>query len=730
MAPFVFRRYAGSFQVVLRSFGDLQRLDEVREAHWVATACPILGMDCDARFLASLDVDGNGRVRAAELRAAIHWTARMLADTARCVPGSDVLELRCLASEAAPLRAVARLILANLGTPDAPTITLAQVRQTSQQLRRVTQNGDGVVSPLGLPDAGAGQLVRDIIAILPGAMDLSGERGVDRATVLAFASARQAALAWLERRASLLVWGEDSEALASLVRRLQPRLDEYFLQCRLVASQPSAAERFALPGEQLAALLGDAAGLRQALDRLPIAPPRADGVLRWSELVRGPEVELLQQLRHALCERRFPGLDSLDEARWRQLVGEAAPLLAWMDERASHPVLALGEARLRAISDADVAALDQHCVEDLKVNDTLARLGELERLVLCQRWLFVFANNLVSMPYLYANDRRAMFEQGTLILAGREFSFSVLVVDRASHAALAANAAMFILYARISGGTPAREFEVAVPVTSGTSAGIFVGKRGIFIAIDGQEYDAQVMQLIVQPVSVGEAVLQPFRRIVSFFSNRIEDWSSSADKALEQHLAQTTTLPAALPGAGPPAAAPAAAAAPAPSAGLSGLLMGGGVAFASIGAAFAFTLNQLREVRPIYIAIGILAACLLVALPAGVLAFIKLHSRNLAIVLEASGWAMNDRLRLTTPLGRLFTRRPARPPGTHLEWTDAVIHLLALRGPSADDAVPASPRATRAATIAWLIIIGLAALALIVAASWPQPLPASVHPHP
>ena len=45
-----------------------------------------------------------------------------------------------------------------------------------------------------------------------------------------------------------------------------------------------------------------------------------------------------------------------------------------------------------------------------------------------------------------------------------------------------------------------------------------------------------------------------------------------------------------------------------------------------------------------------------------------------AVVLEACGWAFNDRLRLTRSLGLLFSRRPARPSF----WVGVFFVILAL----------------------------------------------------
>ncbi|MCK6489992.1 MAG: kinesin [Planctomycetes bacterium] len=673
-----FRRYAGSVQMRLRTFADLEQLKDLPEAHWLATACPVTGLSCDPAFLKCLDIDGNGRVRVRELLAAVEWLAARLADRADCMAGSEVLRLAALADSAAPLRRSAELVLDSLKVPPEAhdRISLAQVRETKAVIARVMSNGDGIIAPPGIPDERLRALAGDILAHFPAVTDVGGEKGIDRATIKAFAEARAKAVAWLDQGLALRPWGEASLARAQAVRAAQAKVDEFFLQCRVIAAQPAAAERFGITPERLAAAVGDPAALRKAADALPIAAHDPQGgVLRWSALNRGAAFELLARLRDEVC---LPVLgdgarSGLSENDWNRLLAQAAPVLAWHDESAKHPLLKLGEARLRAIAADDLAALDRLCEADLAVADTLKGIAELEKLVLCQRWLFEFASNFVCMPNLYSARRRALFEQGTLVMAGREFHLAVLVENRAAHSAVAGHASLFILYCQISGGTPARTFEVAVPVTSGTSGGLFVGKRGIFHALDGQEYDAQVVQIVTQPVSLVEALYMPFTRIGKFVVSRVEKWSSSSEKEFDKQLDDKADKAAAA------AAAAASKDAKAASQGQIGpILMGGGVAFAAVGSALAYVVAELSRLGPSKIAIGLAALIGILALPSLVLAWIKIRNRNLAVLLEAGGWALNDRLRLTTTLGYLFTRRPDRPLGSTVDWADQIPFSLAM----------------------------------------------------
>ena len=74
----------------------------------------------------------------------------------------------------------------------------------------------------------------------------------------------------------------------------------------------------------------------------------------------------------------------------------------------------------------------------------------LEKTILYQAHLLAFANNFVSCPDLYSPAGRALFEMGTMILDGREFTFCVRVPDRDRHIRRCQGEYMFIIYAAIS----------------------------------------------------------------------------------------------------------------------------------------------------------------------------------------------------------------------------------------------------------------------------------------
>jgi hypothetical protein len=90
------------------------------------------------------------------------------------------------------------------------------------------------------------------------------------------------------------------------------------------------------------------------------------------------------------------------------------------------------------------------------------------------------------------------------------------------------------------------------------------------------------------------------------------------------------------------------------------------VAFAALGSSFAFITSQLANIGSIWKAIGcllivVVGLALAVLVPVLILGVIRLRRRDLAAILEASGWAINARLRIKRGLGTLFTFEPDFP---------------------------------------------------------------------
>ncbi|GMT95946.1 hypothetical protein KH5H1_00650 [Corallococcus caeni] len=664
MAQLVYRRYGGSLQVDIPDFNTLTEAVRIPATQWMALACPMEGIACDPRFLTLMDADGNRRIRVEELRAAVDWTAARLKDRKGADAGSDVLDLSALSDTANNLKGAAELVLRTLNAPDTTRLSLEQLRTSDKALRDAGKNGDGIIAPVSLPER-LRPLAQSIIAAFPPRTNRAGLAGVDVDLVKRFREERAALLTHLGGRDAVFTWGTASLEQAKRIHDVAPLLDGYFVQCRLVAAQPEAAASLRLRADRVEGALGDLGAMGKAANELPIAPPDPSGVLVWARLYRGAGYEKLEAFHQEVATPLLGDGVKLTDTAWRELSAKAEGILGWQGKRDASALHAVADT-LGAVSNEDLDALEAVSREDLSLKPTLDVIAELERLVLYQRWLLLFSNNFISMPSLYLPKRRALMEKGTLILGGRKYTLSVLVTDRAAHSALTGQGTTCILYVKVMPRDATDAYEVAVPVTAGRSTELVVGKRGVFYDVDGKESDAIVTQIVRQPVSLWESMTMPFMRIGAFITSKVEGLAASGEKdfdaSLESGYKQTVTAP---PAAAAPAAAPAGG-------GLAGVLAAGGIAFAALGSSLAFILTQVKSLTLVDVITAATILAIVVMAPAGLLGWLKLRRRNLALLLEGSGWALNDRLMLTRGVATLITRKPKLPKNARVDRADLV----------------------------------------------------------
>lgn len=110
---FSFRRMGGLDQVLLSTDEEWRQLDQLDPKLWMALSCPTSGLEFDARTLALLDTDHDGRIRSADILEAVAWVCERVKHPARLTQPSTGLPLDNLRDDTpqgAELLAAARLV--------------------------------------------------------------------------------------------------------------------------------------------------------------------------------------------------------------------------------------------------------------------------------------------------------------------------------------------------------------------------------------------------------------------------------------------------------------------------------------------------------------------------------------------------------------------------------------------------------------------------------------------
>ena len=184
-----FFRAGGFDQVQITSGQDLVSIGELDQKLWVALACPVKGLELDARTLELIDIEKDGRIRASELIAAVRWVAALLKSPEELMKGSDTLALSAIDDskpEGGKLLRAARELLRSIGKAEAPGLSVADCALAQAAFVAQPFNGDGVLPVDSAPDPGTKAALEDVIRCVGSVPDRGGKPGIDAAKLAQF----------------------------------------------------------------------------------------------------------------------------------------------------------------------------------------------------------------------------------------------------------------------------------------------------------------------------------------------------------------------------------------------------------------------------------------------------------------------------------------------------------------------------------------------------------------
>ncbi|POZ50247.1 hypothetical protein [Methylovulum psychrotolerans] len=665
-----FVRVGGFDQVKLERTEDLIALAELDQKLWTALSCPTQGLYFDPRTLALLDTDKDGRIRAPEIVVALQWTTARLINPLDIKAGHSVLPLAAIDQshpEGAKLLASAREILKIINKPEANEISVDDVTDIAQIFAQTPFNGDGVIPVQAVDDETYQQVIADILSCVGGEPDRCGELGVTQAKVDDFFSQVQAYIDWwhvdTDDNTHNLLLGEDALIAVENFKQLKPKIDDYFTRCQLAEFDPQAATLLnpsIAQYEQLA--LHDLSATDLALLALPLASIAANKPLPLNKGLNPAWAVQISQLNQAVFLPLLGRLESLSWAQWQEAKAKFVGYDLWLQSKPAEAVERLSIERLQALLAGDY----QHQLSLLIAKDqALAAEAEaiesVERLIYYYRDLYRLLNNFVSFRDFYSSNPHSIFQAGTLFLDGRSCSLCIRVTDIAKHSALASSSLIFLAYCDCTRPGTQEKMTIAAAFTGGDADNLLVGRNGIFYDRQGGDWDATIVKIIDHPISIGQAFWSPYQRLGKMLAEQIEKFAAARDKE-----AQAKTL------AGSTAAISATEAAPVPfDAGkFAGIFAAIGLAIGAIGAAIASIVSGFLSLVWWQMPLSLLGILLFISGPSMLIASFKLHRRNLAPILDASGWAINTKAYINIPFGHLLTSTAKLPKNAERQLLD------------------------------------------------------------
>lgn len=659
-----FHRAGGLDQLVIRDGQDIVNLRHLDQKLWVCLACPTRGLELDERTLTLVDSDKDGRIRPPELIATVEWLKEVYKNPDELMTSRDSIPLSSLNEKTEAGRSLlstAKRVLELVGKANAAEISLADVLDRGKIDAELGRNGDGVVPPEASPDPEVQRAIFDILATHGKSKDRSGKDGVAQVQVDAFFADAAAYLAWTAKaqgNLSILPLGDATAEAAQAVRAIAAKVEDYFARCRLAAFDARTVPMLNGTEAEFAAFAGkDFGASPEELTRLPLARVEADRPL---PLLQGTNPAWAAKLRALLEVAVMPLLEtktaSLNHADWMTLIDKLAGFEAWQAEKPATKVECLGRQRVQELVDGGFAAkITALITADAALAPEFAKLEDLEKLIRCQRDLLRLLNNFVSFSEFYGR-KGTIFLAGTLYLDGRACQLCIPVGDAGKHGALAGMSRVYLAYCELSRPDGAKQSIVAA-VTDGDVDNLMVGRNGIFYDRQGRDWDATVIKIIDNPISIRQAFWSPYKSLIRMVEEQIAKRASVAESDSKKQIETTAVATAQADKTQAGEAKAEKKAIDVGTVAAIGVAVGGIATFVSGILATFFGLGY-------WMPLGVLALLLAISCPSMFVAWLKLRQRNLGPILDANGWAVNGRVKITPAFAAALTNLAVLPHGS------------------------------------------------------------------
>ena len=288
-------------------------------------------------------------------------------------------------------------------------------------------------------------------------------------------------------------------------------------------------------------------------------------------------------------------------------------------------------------------------------------LVEEERFLRYKLHMGELLQNYVTMDKLYGYDTWAIFQTGVLRIDGREMNLCFHVDSEAAHSALVDKSNCCVIYLKLSRPSEKAERLICAVVTAGKVGTLYVGRNGVFYDRDGKDWEAVITKVVENQVSLAEAFWAPWKKIGEGIAGTVKkfigDKQSKATESVQKGTESTQAGGAAM----------------------ASSIAAIGIGIGMVGAAAASLMAAISSMPAWKIAVSVVVLVLLVSVPSMILAWFKLRKRDLGVILNACGWAINRPMQFSMKRAAAFTKC-APNPMAKVWFALLVLLLLALGG--------------------------------------------------
>lgn len=673
-----FASVGGVKRVNLDKGEDLLHLHELDQKLWTVLSCPVNGLEIDTRSLQLMDLDGDGKLRVNDVLAAVAWATRLLRRPDDLLQQAEQLPLDAINTDddlGKKLHASAKTILKSLGLREQSWVSTAETSDATRIFENTKFNGDGIITPASAgDDVELATLIEIILQATHGLTDRSGKLGIDRAAVQAFYDLLEQRLAWLQAGESPAVQplGQGTAAAWQSIATVASKVDDYFLRCRLAAFDEQTVDILGLAANSLEpyrqSLLNTSA---EVLHNAPLAKIEAGAALPLTTGINPAWEQAIGELLENAVKPVFGNQTSLSQVEWAQLKTQMAAYGAWLAAETGHSLSHLSVAQLSELQLSSRSGLEVLIDKDEAQREAAENIMLVDQLVRFHRDLYRLLKNFVTFYDFYSNEEeRAIFEAGTLFIDQRSLSLCVRVDHMERHTQLAALSGMFLLYCQCSSRHSNESMTIVAALTNGDVDNLVVGRNALFYDMQGRDWDATIVKIIENPISIRQAFWAPYRKVAALIEKQISQFAEAQDKKVE------TDASAAVGGSpigNKPPEETKTAPVPFDIGKFVGIFAAISLALGALGTALASVVGGFLGLVWWKMPLAIAGLLLVISGPSMILAWLKLRNRNLAPLLDANGWAINARAAVNIAFGKTLTQLAEIPAGASINLVDPFV---------------------------------------------------------
>ncbi len=671
-----FSSVGGVKRVNLESGEDLLALDSLDQKLWTALSCPVEGLEIDYKTLELIDLDKDGRIRVPEILEAVKWITALIKNPDDLLKQEKSLPLTAInlnTSEGKNLYASAKQILKNFGTPDAPDLSVEQTSDTVGIFAKTKFNGDGIITAESCDSEEQKKLIKDIITCLGSTTDRSGKKGVSEEKLKLFFEECNMYSKWQGKAESdamsILPFGKTTDTALSAYNSVKIKIDDYFIRCRLAEFDSQSTAMLNTLVARYESI--SAKNLSLCIDEIATYPISKIDALKPLSLVSGinPAWESsLTTFTNSVFTWLFPDKSELTEEDWNSISEKFKAYNNWLSEKAGANVEQLGLDAIRKILSSTLKSeLEELMKQDKALEQEAGNIIMVDKLVRYYRDIYRLLRNFVTFYDFYSPDEKAIFQNGTLFIDQRSCDLCITVSDMEKHNTMVGLSGMYLIYCDCVSRSKSKKMTIVAAMTNGDVDNLMVGRNAVFYDRDGLDWDATVIKIVENPISIRQAFWSPYRKVARFIESQIEKFASEKEKeSLEKITANVEEAGSKVVAVTPPKEAPQ----PFDIGKFVGIFAALSLALGAIGGILASFISGFLHLIWWQMPIALAGIMLTISGPSMLIAWLKLRKRNLAPILDANGWAINARAIVNIPFGNTLTHLVKLPENSKLNLND------------------------------------------------------------